>query len=205
MSALSFIAQRKRFPYNSLRMLQHSVLNFIDEEFMTELCAIALGSNLSSEIGDSEQIVQAAIVQLSSISEIEIIRVSRWYRTKAVTLPNSAPQPDYINGCAVLKTSFQPLQLFRALFHTEQMFGRERRDRWDARTLDLDLLLYGDHLIDTPDLVLPHPRMSDRAFVLLPLAEIAGDWIHPILNQTINHLAQHSSELDFSHPIAITE
>ncbi len=157
---------------------------------MTELCAIALGSNLSSEIGDSEKIVRSAIVQLSSFSEIEIIRVSSWYRTKAITLPNSAPQPDYINGCAILKTSFQPLQLLQVLFYTEQMFGRERRERWGARTLDLDLLLYGDRQIDTPELVVPHPRMRDRAFVLLPLAEIAADWIHPVYEVAITNLTK---------------
>ncbi len=163
---------------------------------MTELCAIALGSNLSSEIGDSEKIVRSAIVQLSSFSEIEIIRVSRWYRTKAITLPNSAPQPDYINGCAILKTSLQPLQLLQELFRTEQMFGRERRERWGARTLDLDLLLYDDRQIDTPELVIPHPRMCDRAFVLLPLAEIAADWIHPIAGIAIASLAQKHTVLD---------
>jgi len=170
---------------------------------MTELCAIALGSNLSNEIGNSEKIVRAAIAQLSNFSEIEIICVSRWYRTKAITLPNSAPQPDYINGCAMLKTSLQPLQLLQALFHTEQMFGRERRERWGARTLDLDLLLYGDRLIDTPELVLPHPRMGDRAFVLLPLAEIAADWIHPVHKVAISQLAKNPPDLDLSHPIAI--
>jgi 2-amino-4-hydroxy-6-hydroxymethyldihydropteridine diphosphokinase len=170
---------------------------------MTELCAIALGSNLSSEIGDPEQIVRSAIVHLSSLSEIEIICVSRWYRTKAITLPNSAPQPDYINGCAVLKTSLQPLQLLQVLFHTEQMFGRERRERWGARTLDLDLLLYGDRQIDTPELVVPHPRMSDRAFVLLPLAEIAADWIHPVYEVAIANLVRKHTDLDLSDPIAI--
>lgn len=172
---------------------------------MTELCAIALGSNLSSEIGDSEKIVRSAIAQLSSLPEIEIVRVSRWYRTKAITLPNSAPQPDYINGCAILKTSFQPLQLLQTLFHTEQMFGRERRERWGARTLDLDLLLYGDQIIDTPELVLPHPRMSDRAFVLLPLAEIAGDWIHPVQEVAIANLAKKPPDIDLSHPIALDD
>jgi 2-amino-4-hydroxy-6-hydroxymethyldihydropteridine diphosphokinase len=170
---------------------------------MTELCAIALGSNLSSEIGDSEKIVRSAIVQLASFTEIEIIQVSRWYRTKAITLPNSAPQPDYINGCAILKTSFEPLQLLQSLFDTEQMFGRERRERWGARTLDLDLLLYGDRQIDTPELVIPHPRMCDRAFVLLPLAEIVADWIHPITGIAIGKLAKNPLDLDSSHPIPI--
>ena len=151
---------------------------------------------MGNEIGGSEKIVRSAIVQLSSFSEIEIIRVSRWYRTKAITLPNSAPQPDYINGCAILKTSFQPFQLLQVLFRTEQMFGRERRERWGARTLDLDLLLYGDRQIDTPELVIPHPRMCDRAFVLLPLAEIAADWIHPIAGIAIASLAQKHTVLD---------
>jgi 2-amino-4-hydroxy-6-hydroxymethyldihydropteridine diphosphokinase len=76
------------------------------------------------------------------------------------------------------------------------MFGRERRERWGARTLDLDLLLYGDRQIDTPELVIPHPRMCDRAFVLLPLAEIAADWIHPIAGIAIASLAQKHTVLD---------
>ncbi|MFM7602870.1 MAG: 2-amino-4-hydroxy-6-hydroxymethyldihydropteridine diphosphokinase [Pseudanabaena sp.] len=170
---------------------------------MTELCAIALGSNLSSEIGDSQKIVQAAIAQLATHPEIEVVKVSRWYRTKAITLPNSAPQPDYINGCAVLKTTLNPFQLLQALFYTEQFFGRERRERWGARTLDLDLLLYGDRQIDTPELVLPHPRMSDRAFVLLPLAEIAADWMHPVQGLAISELSQNPPDLDLSYPIAL--
>jgi 2-amino-4-hydroxy-6-hydroxymethyldihydropteridine diphosphokinase len=175
----------------------------IKQEFMTELCAIALGSNLSSDVCDSEKIVQAAISQLSSLSGIEVVCVSRWYRTKAITLPNSAPQPDYINGCAILRTSLSPLKLLKALFYTEQMFGRERRERWGARTLDLDLLLYGDRIIDTPELVLPHPRMCDRAFVLLPLVEIAADWIHPQCGLAIADLAKNPPDLDLSHPIVI--
>jgi 2-amino-4-hydroxy-6-hydroxymethyldihydropteridine diphosphokinase len=170
---------------------------------MTELCAIALGSNLSSEIGNSEKIVKSAICQLATYPDIEVVQVSRWYRTKAITLPNAAPQPDYINGCAILKTSLNPLQLLVTLFKTEQLFGRERRERWGARTLDLDLLLYGDRLMDSPELVLPHPRMNDRAFVLLPLAEIAADWIHPLQKVAIVELAKNLPDLDLSCPMAI--
>lgn len=170
---------------------------------MTELCAIALGSNLSNELGDSEEIVNSAIKQLATIEQVEVVKVSRWYRTKAITLPDSPAQPDYINGCAILKTSLNPFQLLQVLFNTEQTFGRERRERWGARTLDLDLLLYGDRLVNTPELVLPHPRMSDRAFVLLPLAEIAADWIHPVHQVTISKLAKNPSDLDLSYPIAI--
>ena len=169
---------------------------------MTELCAIALGSNLSNEIGDSEKIVQAAITQLATDPEIDVVKVSRWYRSKAITLPNTAPQPDYINGCAILKTSLTPLYLLEKLFKIEQLFGRERRQRWGARTLDLDLLLYGDRQMDTTELVLPHPRMGDRAFVLLPLAEIAADWIHPVNQVAIGELAKMAINLD-CQPIAI--
>ncbi len=172
---------------------------------MTELCAIALGSNLSNDIGDPEQIVQAAIAHLMTFPHIEVLRNSRWYRTKAITLPNSPPQPDYINGCAVLRTSLEPLQVLQVLLETELKFGRERRERWGARTLDLDLLLYGDRQMDTPELVLPHPHMGDRAFVLLPLAEIAADWIHPVLNQAIADLAENPPDLHLSYPIALTK
>ena len=89
------------------------------------------------------------------------------------------------------------------LFKIEQLFGRERRQRWGARTLDLDLLLYGDHQMDSTELVLPHTRMGDRAFVLLPLAEIAGDWIHPVNELAIGELAKIAPDLDLCQPMAI--
>ncbi|MDX2253947.1 MAG: 2-amino-4-hydroxy-6-hydroxymethyldihydropteridine diphosphokinase [Pseudanabaenaceae cyanobacterium bins.39] len=170
---------------------------------MTELCAIALGSNLSNVLGDSKQIVQSAIAQLESRSDLQVIKVSRWYRTKAITLPNSEPQPDYINGCAILQTTLEPLALLEILLETELSFGRERRERWGARTLDLDLLLYGDRVLNCPELILPHPRMEQRAFVLLPLAEIAVDWLHPLLKVTVGDLAQNPPDLSMSYPIAI--
>ncbi|WP_026103245.1 2-amino-4-hydroxy-6-hydroxymethyldihydropteridine diphosphokinase [Pseudanabaena sp. PCC 6802] len=161
-------------------------------------CAIALGSNL----GDSLAIVRAALDYLASTPEVEVVEVSHWYRTKPVTeaiaglysdrsTTEASPvtQPDYINGCALLRTSLMPNRLLAVLLATEAHFGRERRERWGARTLDLDILLYENFVLDTPNLTIPHPRMCDRAFVLLPLAEIVPDWIHPINGSTIGKLA----------------
>ncbi len=167
----------------------------------TNLGAIALGSNL----GDSYKIVIAALEQLNSHPKIEIVRVSRWYRTKAITVTNAAPQPDYINGCAILSTSLSPQALLTVLLDTEVLFGRERRERWGSRTLDLDLLLFADCIVDTPRLNVPHPRMGDRAFVLLPLAEIAPDWIHPLSGLSITKLATNPPDLAQSCPQLITD
>jgi 2-amino-4-hydroxy-6-hydroxymethyldihydropteridine diphosphokinase len=165
----------------------------------SSLCAIALGSNL----GDSCQIVQAAIAHLASLPEIKIVRVSRWYCTKAITLEAGTVQPDYINGCAILAVKLTPSALLAMLLATEIQFGRERRERWGARTLDLDLLLYEDYVVDTPSLTIPHPRMGDRAFVLLPLAEIAPDWVHPISGCTISKLALNPPDLEQCLPKAM--
>lgn len=176
------------------------------------LCAIALGSNL----GDSQRIVKAALAYLDSIPQVEVVKASHWYSTKAITADvtdtiarsldrkiseiETTRQPDYINGCALLHTSLTPSSLLSVLLTTEAHFGRERRERWGARTLDLDLLLYEDVILDTPSLTIPHPRMCDRAFVLLPLAEIAPDWTHPLNGCAIAKLALDPSDLHICLP-----
>jgi 2-amino-4-hydroxy-6-hydroxymethyldihydropteridine diphosphokinase len=134
-------------------------------------CAIGLGSNL----GDSRSILDSAIDRLKSHAQIDLIAVSSWY----LTAPIGPPQPDYLNGCATLRTSLAPLDLLNILHSIESEFGRIRQEIWGARTLDLDLLLCDNLIIDLPTLQIPHPRMIDRAFVMVPLAEIASDWVEP--------------------------
>ena len=150
------------------------------------LCAIALGSNL----GDSKTILKSALETLDRTPGISVEQRSHVYSTKALTLPDSPPQPDYLNQCALLKTTLTPHELLQALLAIELRFGRVRQQQWSARTLDLDLLLFDDVVLDTPDLQIPHPRMRDRAFVLVPLAEIAAEWVEPVMGVTISQLAQ---------------
>ncbi len=150
------------------------------------LCAVALGSNL----GDSQTILKSALETLDRTLGISVEQQSHGYLTKALTLPDSPPQPDYLNQCALLNTMLTPHELLYALLEVERQFGRVRQQRWSARTLDLDLLLFDDVILNTPDLQIPHPRMCDRAFVLVPLAEIAPDWVEPVTGATVAQLAQ---------------
>ena len=145
-------------------------------------CAIALGSNL----GDSKQILNQALDLLSQISGIELISHSSWYET----VPVGPPQPNYVNGCATLETELLPENLLKILLKIEQQFGRIRQERWGPRILDLDILLYDDLILEMQNLTIPHPRMNERAFVLVPLAEIAPHWIEPLSGQTILQLSQ---------------
>ena len=142
--------------------------------------AIALGSNL----GDSQITLVQAIQTLAQMPAITLMAHSPWYSTK----PVGPPQPDYINGCAIIQTTLAPQPLLETLHHIENQFGRVRAERWGARTLDLDLILYEDRIINTPTLQVPHPRMGERAFVLRPLTDIAPDWIDPITHCTIAQL-----------------
>lgn len=151
-----------------------------DRSAVEERVAIALGSNL----GDSASLLQMALTALNREDGITLAHVSLLYQTAAV----GPPQPDYLNLCAILHTTLSPCELLNCLLQVEQRFGRVRRERWGPRSLDLDLLLYGDRIIDQPDLQVPHPRMRDRAFVLVPLADIASDWVEPITQQTVASL-----------------
>jgi 2-amino-4-hydroxy-6-hydroxymethyldihydropteridine diphosphokinase len=148
-------------------------------------CAIALGSNL----GDSVAILEGSLKILSQKPNITSIARSSWYKTK----PVGPPQPDYFNGCALLEVKLTPEELLATLLDVEQKFGRVRRERWGPRTIDLDLLLYDDLILNTPQLQIPHPRMRERAFVLVPLVEIAPNWIDPVSKKAIVQLVK---ELD---------
>lgn len=139
---------------------------------MGQRCFIALGANL----GNPVLTVQAAILALRELPQTEFIAASSLYRTAPVGLRH---QPDFINAVVeVIAVSPAPTFL-ESLFDIEVRFGRRRSVRNAPRTLDLDLLLYGDEVSDNPQLTLPHPRLHERAFVLAPLAEIAPDLTIP--------------------------
>lgn len=140
-------------------------------------CAIALGSNL----GDSRQILAAALQRLGELAGTTVTARSSLYKTA----PVGPPQPDYLNACALIQTPLSPQGLMQQLLAIEAEFGRLRQERWGPRILDLDILFYGDQVILEPDLHIPHPRLRERAFVLVPLAEIAPDWIDPVTGQSV--------------------
>lgn len=144
--------------------------------------AVALGGNL----GNPKATLSAAITTLQNDAKILVLTQSHWYQTAAV----GPPQPDYLNGCVSLLTAYSPESLLQKLLEIETQFGRVRRERWGPRTLDLDVLLFGQAIIQTPTLTVPHPYLHERAFVLAPLAEICPGWVHPVLQQTIAELAK---------------
>ncbi len=152
----------------------------VGSRLMRSRTALALGSNM----GESQATLEAAIKTLAQTPGILLEARSNWYKTKAV----GPPQPDYLNGCAILQVEISPHNLLQTLLEIEQKFGRVRQELWGPRTLDLDLLLYDDLIVHTPNLQIPHPRMRERAFVLVPLAEIAPDWLEPVSGRVIKDL-----------------
>lgn len=132
---------------------------------------IGVGANL----GFAQDAVMNALVDLSGLPDSEFIAASGLYRSAAMGADGPADGPDYINAAAEIATRLAPHDLLAALQAIELRHGRVRTTRNAPRTLDLDLLLYGDTIIVTPDLVVPHPRLAERAFVLRPLLELAPD------------------------------
>lgn len=126
---------------------------------------IGLGANL----GDALNTLKAAIKQLAEQEGVRLLGHSSFYRSKP---HGPADQPDYINAVAQIDTDLAPQQLLDRLFYIENHHGRERKIRWGARTLDLDLLLYDQELIETESLTVPHPRIAERSFVVWPLLEL---------------------------------
>ena len=152
---------------------------------MTSEAAERVFVGLGANLGDARATLAAAMKALESHPGITLVAMSSLYRTA----PVDATGPDYINAVVELRTTLAPLQLLQALQAIEADHGRQRPYRHAPRTLDLDLLLYGQRQADDPQLTLPHPRLHRRAFVLEPLAELAPDLTHPRLGLLRDQLA----------------
>ncbi len=152
---------------------------------MTHVAAIAIGSNLSSAWGDRAATLREAIRRLGALGSVQA--VSSFYYTDPV---GYVDQPQFLNGAVLLTTALEPVALLRALLEMERGMGRDRSGvvAKGPRVLDLDLLLFGDVVMETPELTLPHPAMAERMFVLEPLAEIAPGMVHPGLGVSVGEL-----------------
>lgn len=146
---------------------------------------IALGSNL----GDRSQTLQAAVDALAAAPAVRVLQQSAWIETSPIGGP--ADQQPFLNGAVLLETSLDPESLHALLLDIEQRAGRQRTQRWGPRTLDLDLLLYDECVLQTADLVVPHPRLALRPFVLVPAAQVAPHMRHPHIGWTIAQLLDH--------------
>lgn len=165
---------------------------------------VAIGSNVTSTYGGPRQTVQAAVDELGR-APFKLLKVSRFYQTPC--FPKGAG-PDFVNAVATLACQGEPDAVLRHLHEIEARFGRERVSRWGARTLDLDLLAVGSRILpdeivlknwmelsprrqleEAPDqLILPHPRLHERGFVLVPMVDVAPDWVHPILGRSVQQM-----------------
>jgi 2-amino-4-hydroxy-6-hydroxymethyldihydropteridine diphosphokinase len=165
---------------------------------------VALGGNLPSDVGHPQITLTKALILMAQ-SGLRVAAISRFY--ESACFPAGAG-PDYVNAAVVIETDLSPRALLAALHRIEADFGRLREGRWGARSLDLDLIAYGDTVLPdadtqaqwrqlaladqmraTPDhLILPHPRVQDRAFVLLPLNDVAPDWCHPLTGRSVTQM-----------------
>ncbi|MCQ9292212.1 2-amino-4-hydroxy-6-hydroxymethyldihydropteridine diphosphokinase [Staphylococcus hyicus] len=142
---------------------------------------------LGSNIGDREQQLQSAVERLDQVTGIHVQHTSSMYETKPV---GYVEQPDFLNVCLHIKTTLSPEALLHQCLRIEKELHRVREVRWGPRTIDIDVLLYGDEIIESEQLIVPHPRMTARAFVMIPLNEIAAHVIEPRSKKTIQSLVQ---------------
>ena len=171
---------------------------------MLEPVLLSMGANLPSRVGVPRATISRAIDELADFG-VEVMAVSRLYRTPGFPAGN---RPDFVNAAVLCRTSLAADRVLHNLNKIERNFGRARTERWGPRTLDIDLLAVGDRVLPDratyeswralpPDaqqnkapeeMILPHPRMQDRAFVLIPLADVAPDWCHPVLGLTVSEM-----------------
>jgi 2-amino-4-hydroxy-6-hydroxymethyldihydropteridine diphosphokinase len=163
---------------------------------------IGLGANLPSRTGDPEQTLRAAVADLAAAGKV--LACSSIYRTEPM---DYIDQPAFANAVIALETELEPERLLDSLLETERRYGRDRNADVPKgpRILDLDLLLWDDRVQNTPQLTLPHPALAGRRFVLAPLAEIAPDLRHPVLDKTIRELLNCLEDKGANRPEAVVK
>ncbi len=145
---------------------------------------IAIGSNLNSDsFGSPLQNCLQAIKLLKKKFNVE--KISKFYETEPIPKSN---QPWYVNGAIKIKSNLSPQEILENLILIEKAFKRVRNKKNEARTIDLDLLTYNDQVLNTTNLILPHPRMHLRKFVMQPVCDIDEEWIHPVLNKSAKNM-----------------
>lgn len=166
---------------------QHSVVVFLCAVCYAgcmTTCLLGLGSNL----GDRVELLQRAIACLDQHEQCRVESQSQWFETAPVGGP--ADQMPFVNAAIRLTTELEPRALLELMHQTEAQLGRERRVRWAARAIDIDLLLFGETVVNDGPIEVPHPRMAFRRFVLEPAAEVGGDMLHPIFRLTVADLLE---------------
>jgi 2-amino-4-hydroxy-6-hydroxymethyldihydropteridine diphosphokinase len=144
---------------------------------------VGLGSNIEDKIAN----IKKALDALDRIPRTSLKRRSRFYRTAPV---GKTDQDWFVNAAALVETYLSPRELLEALLELENKMGRVRTAKWGPRLIDLDLLFYGDRVVEEDGLIVPHPFMQERLFVLTPLCDIAPDWRHPALKRTCRQMAE---------------
>ncbi|MCX5726568.1 MAG: 2-amino-4-hydroxy-6-hydroxymethyldihydropteridine diphosphokinase [Candidatus Saganbacteria bacterium] len=158
--------------------------------------------SLGSNVGEREEYIEQAIFILKKSKGIKVIKKSPNYETQAEGIKN---QPPFINAAVEIETTLPPHPLLDVLEGIENTLGREREIEWGPRTMDIDILFYGNEVVSDDKLQIPHPLLHERIFVLMPLAEIAPHFIHPVLEKTIADLyeekkLEHSEKYDDELP-----
>ena len=157
---------------------------------------IGIGANL----GDREKTLQEATDILNAKPEIAVVATSAVYETAPIGVVD---QPYFLNAVLQIHTSLSARSLLNCLLATERKFGRVRETRWGPRTLDLDILLYRDAIINQPGLQVPHPHLHERAFVLVPLCDLKPDLKHPVLGQSIQFLTKSLNKGTSAHALGM--